>query len=174
MEYISLLSNVFSSGAGAFAGGLAAYFFAVRKDKQREKADYLNLLLLIYSDLDTLHSLFKKIPDDQIKEIDGEKVVIFDMPLPDFSITPQQIQTFLEVSPDKQMIFGLLGMKQFLTAHARRIELNGVNILPLVWVRQQEKQLNQMILSVSIQWEQETNSEFPFYEITLKETSQTK
>gem|GEM_PF-2559777 len=174
MDCVTLLSNMFSSGAGAFAGGLAAYYWSCKRDKQREKADYLNLLLLIYSDLDSLQSLFAKIPDDHIKEVDGEKAVIFDLPFPDFSLTTQQMQTFLEVSPDKQMTFGLIGMKQFLDAHARRIEVDGVNILPLDWIHQQEKQLRQMILSIRVQWEQETNSEFPFYEITLNETSQTK
>jgi len=174
MDCVTLLSNAFCSGAGAFAGGLAAYYFAVRKDKQRQIADYLNLLLLIYSELDSLHSLFKNIPDSYIKEIDGEKVVAFDMPFPEFSLSSQQMLTLLDVSPDKQMVFGLIGMKHFLETHAQRVMTDGVNVLSLNWIRQQEKQLSQILLSLRVQYEQETNSEFPFYEITLNELSQKK
>lgn len=174
MDCVTLLSNMFSSGAGAFAGGLAAYLMTCRRDKQKQTAEYLNLLLIIYSDLDSIHHLFANIPENYIKEIDGEKVVVLDMLFPELHITSQQIQIFLDVAPDKQMIFGLIGMQHFLETHARRIECDGVNILPVGLVEKMKKQLEIMLLSARVQYEQETKSDFPFYEITLNELSQKK
>ena len=169
MDYFTLLSNMFSSGAGAFAGGFAAYLWACRRDKQKRTSEYLNFLLLLYSDLDTIFHLFRNIPDTLIKEIDGQKVVVLDMSFPSLHFSPQHLLTFLEVSPDKQMIFGLIAFQHFLDNHSQRVATDGVNILPLVWIRQQTKQLEQMLLSARLQYEQETKSDFPFYEITLNE-----
>ena len=174
MDFITLLSNAFCSDSGAFAGGLAAYYWACKRDKQSQTADYLSLLLLIYSDLDAIHDLFVDIPENHIKEIDGEKVVVLDMPFPKVNLTSQQLQTFLNVSPDKQMSLGLITMQHFLNAHAQRIKTDGVNILPLDLAQKMEWQLKGMLLSARVQYEQETNSEFPFYEITLDESSQKK
>ena len=174
MDCLTLLSNMFSSGAGAFAGGLAAYYFSIRKDKQKQTAEYLNLLLLIYSDLDSIYHLFANIPENYIKEINGEKVVALDLPFPELHLTSRQILTFLNVSPDKQLTFGLIGLMHFLDTHAQRVITDGVNILSLDWIRQQEKQLSQILFSIRVQYEQETISEFPFYEITLNELLQKK
>lgn len=174
MDFVSLFSTAFCSGAGAFAGGLVAYFFAVRKDNQKRTADYLNLLLLIYSELDSLHSVFATIPADHLKVIDDEKVVVFDLPFPSFNLDSQQLLTLLDVAPDKQMSFGLIGMKHFLQVHSQRVDSNGFNILPLALVNQMEKQLAGMLLSVRVQFEQESNSEFPFYELPPSTSSQTK
>ena len=57
MDYLALLSNAFSAGAGAFAGALAAYFLACRQDKRRAVANYLTLLLIIYEHLDATYKL---------------------------------------------------------------------------------------------------------------------
>ena len=174
MDCLTLLSNMFSSGAGAFAGGLAAYLWSCRRDKQKQTAEYLSSLLLLYSDLDSIYHLFANIPETYIKEIDGEKVVALDMPFPELHFNPQQFQIFLNVAPDKQMIFGLIGLQHFLESHAHRIERDGVNILPMDLVKKMEWQLNGMLLSARVQYEQETNSEFPFYEITLTTSSPQK
>ena len=174
MDFVTLLSNAFCSGAGALVGGLAAYYWACRRDNQRKTSDYLSLLLMIYSDLDAIYSIFAKIPQEYIKDIDGQKVVAFDIPFPSLNLSPQQLQILLEVSPDKQMSLGLIAMQHFLTNHAQRIASDGVNVLTLDLVKQMEKQLKFMLASARNQYEQETNGEFPFYEVTLKETSQKK
>ena len=174
MDCVTLLSNMFSSGAGAFAGGLAAYLWSCRRDKQKQTAEYLNLLLLIYSDLDSIYHLFANIPETYIKEIDGEKVAVLDMPFPTLHLTSQQIQIFLDVAPDKQMIFGLIGLQHFLETHAQRIERDGVNSLPVTLIQSMQKHLEVMLLSARVQYEQETKSDFPFYEITLNESSPPK
>ncbi len=174
MDCVALLSNMFSSSAGAFAGGLAAYFWSCRRDKQKQTAEYLNLLLIIFSDLDSIYHLFANIPETYLKEIDGKKVVALDVPFPELHITPQQIQNFLDVAPDKQMIFGLIGLQHFLESHARRIEHDGVNYLPVDLIQTMKKQLEIMLLSARVQYEQETKTDFPFYEITLNLSSRTK
>ena len=174
MDWLTLFSNMFSSGAGAFAGGLAAYLWSCKLDKKKRTAEYLNLLLLIYSDLDSFYHLFDHIPENQIKEIDGEKVVVFDLPFPALHLTPNQFQVFLDVAPDKQMIFGLIGLKHFLETHAQRIDRDGVNILPLALLQKMVNHLKGMLLSARVQYEQETKSDFPFYEITLTTSSQPK
>ncbi|MBQ9487859.1 MAG: hypothetical protein IJU91_08705 [Selenomonadaceae bacterium] len=161
MDCLTLLSNAFSAGAGAFAGALAAYFLACRQDKRRAIADYVTLLLLIYEHLDAVYKLLSNIPTDSVKEVNGEKVVVFTMPFPQFALTPQQLQTLMEVSPDKQMPAALIQFKNFLTVHSQRIAKDGVNLLPLEYVRLQERQLKFMLLSVRVQYEQQTNDAFP-------------
>ena len=161
MDYLALISNAFSAGAGAFAGALAAYFLACRQDKRRAIASYINLLLIIYEHLDAVYKLLSNIPPDSIKEIDGEKVVAFTTPFPQFALTSQQFQTLMEVSPDKQMPAALIQFNNFLKTHAQRVAKNGVNLLPLELIQRQEKQLKFMLLSVRVQYEQQTNNAFP-------------
>ena len=161
MDYLTLMSNTFSAGAGAFAGALAAYFLACHQDKRRAIADYLNLLLIVHEHLDAVYKIFTNIPPESIKEIDGEKMVIFTMPFPKFALTSQQFQTLMNVSQDKQMPAALIQFNNFLTVHAQRISKDGVNLLPLQLVQQQENQLKFMLLSVRVQYEQQTNDAFP-------------
>lgn len=161
MDCVALLSNAISAGAGAFFGALAAYFLACRRDKRRAIADYLVLLLIIHEHLDAVYKIFSDIPQDSIKEIDGEKVVVFTMPFPKFAFTPQQMQTLMEVAPDKQMPAALIQFNHFLTMHSQRILKDGINALPLELVRQQEKQLKFMLLSVRVQYEQQSKDVFP-------------
>ena len=161
MDCLTLLSNAFSSGAGAFAGALAAYFLACRRDKDRETSDYVALLLLIHEHLDAVYQLLRHIPSEAIKEINREKVVTFTMPLPEFAITPSQMQILMEVAPDKQMPSALIQFNHFLKMHSQRVAKDGVNIYSLAYVHQQVKQLKFMLLSVRVQYEQQTNAAFP-------------
>ena len=161
MEYLNLLANIFSSGAGAFAGGLAAYLWACRKDKQLKIENYLSLLLLINEQLDPLYKLFSDIPPEVIKEVDGEKSVVLDIPLPSLTLTAQQTQMLFEISPDKQMPSALIQMQNFLNAQAERLTVDGVIILPLEDVEHYAWQLKGMLLSVQVQYEQQTKSDFP-------------
>lgn len=40
MDYVALLSNAFSAGAGAFVGALAAYFLALRQENLQNLCQY--------------------------------------------------------------------------------------------------------------------------------------
>ena len=159
------LSSASAAGLGAFCGALGAYFLACRKEDARRKNDYLCLLLVIHEHLESLYTILADVPADSIKEIDGVKVVAFDMPLPDLDISSAQMQTLFELAPDKQMPSALIKVQHFLKAHSRRVAASGANVLPLEFVRQQARQLQFMLLSVRVQYEQATKAEFPLDEL---------
>lgn len=161
MDYVALLSNAFSAGAGAFAGALAAYFLALRQEKNWEISEYLSLLLLIHEHLDAVYKVIVEIPPKSIKEVNGEKVVALSMPFPEFSLTPNQMQMLMKVAPDKQMPAALIHFSNFLKTHSSKIAKDGVNILPLEYVNHQAWQLKFMLTSVRVQYEQQTNDAFP-------------
>jgi hypothetical protein len=118
-------------------------------------------LLLIYEHLDAVYKIVANIPPESVKEVEGEKVVQFTIPFPEFALTSNQMQTLMKVAPDKQMPSALIQFSNFLKMHSRRVAKDGVNILPLAYVKQQERQLKFMILSVRVQYEQQTNDVFP-------------
>lgn len=161
MDWMNLILAAISSGAGAFAGAFAAYLLACRKDEQHKINDYLTLLLMIHENLEPLYSLFSDIPPESVEEIDGEKIVAFDLPFPSLNFTPQQMQTLFEVSPDKDMPSALIHLQNFLNARSQRLKRDGVNILPLEEIRGYERQLKGMLLSVQVQYEQQAKSDFP-------------
>ena len=157
MDYVLLLSNAISAGAGA----LAAYFLACHQEKKREVANYLSLLLFIYDQLDAVYSILKNIPSELIKEIDGKKCVEFTMPLPKLVLTPQQMQTLIEVAPDKQMPSTLIHFSHFIDMQARRVAKYGVSLHEMKDIQLQARQLKFMLMSVCVQYEQQTNAAFP-------------
>ena len=161
MDFFTLLSNIISSGVGAFAGGLAAYYWACHRDEKLKIAEYLNLLLIIHEELSALYSLLSNIPPDKIEEIDGEKIVAFDLPFPKLNISSQQIQTLMEVAYDKDMPAALIQLQKFLSARTYRLSHDGVNILPVSEIEQYVWQLKGMLLSIRVQYEQETKNVFP-------------
>ena len=161
MDYVSLLSNAISAGAGAFAGALVAYFLACRKEKKRKVTSYLSLLLFIYDQLDAVYSILKNIPSELVKEIDGKKIVEFKMPLPKLALTPQQMQTLIEVAPDKQMPSTLIHFSHFIDMQARRVAKYGVSLHEMADIQLQARQLKFMLMSVRVQYEQQTNAAFP-------------
>ena len=128
MDCVTLISNALSAGAGAFAGALAAYFLACRQQNQYEINEYLSLLLMIYEQLDAVYKIFANIPPESVKEVDGEKIVEFAMPFPEFALTPQQMQTLMKIAPDKQMPSALIQFGNFLKMHSVRVSKGGVNI----------------------------------------------
>ena len=156
--------NAVAAGAGAFCGALGAYALACRKEKQRQNAEYLCLLLVVHAHLRAIYSTLTAVPDAAVKEIDGAQIVEFDLPLPDLPLSPSQMQTLMEVSPDKQMPSALIGLQHFLRAHSSRVTKSGANTLPLSLVKRQAKQLQFMLLSVRTQYEQGANDAFPLYE----------
>lgn len=155
------LLNALATGCGAFLGAVGAYYLACRKEKDRQKNEYLCLLLIVHEHLDSLCKLFADIPAESIREIDGQKVVLFDMPFPDLAISTEQMQTLMEVAPDKQMPAALIQLQHFLKSHSRRVSKSGSNTLPLALVQQQANQLQFMLLSVRVQYEQATSAVFP-------------
>ena len=161
MDSLILLSNAISSGAGAFFGAMAAYLLACRQENQHRIAVYLSSLLMIHEQIFPLYSLFSKIPPERVKEIEGEKSVIFDLPFPNFSLTPQQIQLLFELSPDKKMPSALMQMQNFLNVCAQRLVVDGANILPIEEIKEYERQLKSMLLSLEVQYEQQSKSDFP-------------
>lgn len=161
MDCVTLMSNALSAGAGAFAGALAAYFLACRQQNQHEISEYLSLLLMIHEQLDAIYKIFSDIPPESVKEVDGEKIVEFTMLFPNFALTPQQMQTLMKVAPDKQMPATLIQFQLFLKTHSQRVAKDGVNIFPLEYVNQQARQLKFMLMSVRVQYEQQTNAAFP-------------
>ena len=138
--FSTLIVGAFAAGFGAFAGAMTAYLLACRKEKLRQKQEYLGLL---------------------IGESAGEKIVTFDLPLPDFPLNTEQMLTLMEVATDKQMPSALIHLRHFLQSHSRRVERDGVNVLSLQWVQQQATQLKFMLLSVRVQYEQVSNDTFP-------------
>lgn len=161
MDYLNLLANIFSSGAGAFAGGLAAYLWACRKDKQIKTENYLSLLLMINEQLAPLYQLFSNVSPEIVKEVDGEKMVVFDIPLPSLNLTAQQTQMLFEISPDKKMPSALIQMQNFLNSQTARLTVDGVITLPLEEIKHYAWQLKGMLLSVQVQYEQQTKNDFP-------------
>lgn len=157
----TFLSSALAAGIGAFAGAMSAYFLSLHKEKDLKKKQYLCLLMLIHEQLDSLHSVFSNVPEELIRESDGGKVILFDLPLPEISITAEQMQLLFEVSPDKQMPSTLIQAQHFLKAHAHKVNLYGINYLSLEFVQQQVRQLEFMLLSVRTQYEQATNDAFP-------------
>lgn len=161
MDMLSLLSNALSAGSGAFAGALAAYFLACRKEREHARAEYLSLLLMIYEQIGSIYILLQDIPPQAVKEVEGKKFVVFDMPFPEFVLTPQQLQMLFKIAPDKQMPSALFQFQQFLKGKSRRIVKEGVTLTPLDDVQRQAEQLKFMRLSLRVQYEQETNDAFP-------------
>ena len=161
MDMLSLLSNAFSAGAGAFAGALAAYFLACRQERERERAEYLSLILITYEQLESVYNLMRDIPPESVKEVDGKKFAVFDMPFPDFVLTSQQLQTLFKVAPDKQMPSTLFHFQQFLKGQSRRTIKDGFSLMPLSDAQLYERQLKFMLTSLRVQYEQETNAAFP-------------
>lgn len=159
--FTNLLASALAAGFGAFAGAMTAYFLACRRDRLRQKQEYLCLLLVVHEHLESLYTLFADVPDEIISESDGKKIVTFDLPLPDLPISTEQTLTLMEVSPDKDMPASLIKLQHFLQSHSRRVAKDGLNVLPLSWIQQQAKQLKFMLLSVRVQYEQATNAAFP-------------
>lgn len=157
-----------AAGFGAFFGALGAYWLAYRQEKNRQKTEYLCLLMIIYEHLESLYTTFADIPEPAIKDSDGTKVVAFDMPLPDLDITAEQMQRLMELAPDKDMPSALIKVQHFLKAHSRRVEISGSNVLPLDFVHRQARQLQFMLLSVRTQYEQVANVAFPLGESSSK------
>ena len=159
--FTTFLVSATAAGFGAFAGAITAYFLALRKKRALRKEQYLCLLLLIHEQLEPLYLIFSDIPESLIKESDGVKLVTFDIPLPDFPLTSEQIQMLMEVSPDKQMPSTLIQVQHFLKSHSRKVSLHGSDTLSLEFILQQARQLEFMLLSVRTQYEQAANESFP-------------
>lgn len=145
-------------------GALGAYYLACRKEKARQNNEYLCLLLIVHEHLDSLYKLLSDIPAEAVQDLEGRQCVAFDMPLPDFEISPEQMQTLMEVAPDKQMPAALIQLQHFLKSHSCRVTTSGSNVLPLDLVQRQANQLRFMLLSVRVQYEQATGAAFPLDE----------
>lgn len=167
-SFFSWLTSAFSTGVGAFVGALGAYLLACRKENNRKKTEYLCLLLIVYDHLEALCTTFTDALDAGIKEINGERVVEFDLPLPELDITNEQIQTLMEVAPDKQMPSTLIHLQHFLKSNAKRVAKDGSQVLSLDSVNHYVHQLQFMLLSVRTQYEQAANGVFPLDESTRK------
>ena len=161
MDFLTLLSNAISAGAGAFFGALAAYVLACRQEKKRDISSYLSLLLFIYDQLDAVYTILKDIPPELVKEVDGRKTVEFTMPLPKFTMTAQQFQRLMEVAPDKQMPSALIQFSHFLDMQAQRVTKYGVSVHEMKDIQLQARQLKFMLMSVRVKYEQQTNAAFP-------------
>lgn len=167
--FTNWLLSALATGCGAFFGAIGAYYLAWRKDKERQKNEYLCLLLLVYAHLESLYKLLSALPADTIREADGVKVVEFDIPLPIFPISAEQMQTLMEVAPDKQMPAALIKLQHFLQSHSHRVSKSGAIVLPLAFVQRQVNQLRFMLLSVRVQYEQTANAvAFPLDESAHK------
>lgn len=162
---LSLITNALSAAFGASCGALAAYRLMCRKEDERRKNEYLALLLLVYEHLESLYTTFSDASELSVKEGDGQKVVVFDLPLPELPISPEQMQSLMQLAPDKQMPSTLIKVQHFLNSHARRVESSGANVLTLEFVKHQVEQLRFMLLSVRTQYEQTANDAFPLDEI---------
>ena len=158
---LNWLLNALATGCGAFFGAAGAYYLACRKEKARQKNEYLCLLLIVHEHLYSLHKVLSEISAEFIQEIEGQKVVTFDMPLPDLAISTEQMQTLMEVAPDKQMPSALIQLQHFLKSHSRRVSKSGSNVMSLDSVQQKVNQLQIMLLSVRVQYEQATCAAFP-------------
>lgn len=162
--FTNWLASASAAGFGAFFGALGAYFLACRKEDARRKAEYHCLLLLTYERLELLHEGLTNFTNADIVEVDGVKSVVFDTSLPSLEITPEQMQTLFEVSPDKQMPSTLIHVQNFIQSHNQSIIKSGSEQLPLEFVQQQVRQLQFMLLSVRTQYEQSTKETFPLDE----------
>ena len=159
--FTNWLASASAAGIGAFFGALGAYALACRKDDARRKAEYHCLLLLVYERLELLHIRLADFVEANVTELDGEKFVVFDTPLPDLEINSEQMQTLFEISPDCQMPSTLIRVQSFLTAHHQRMAKYGSDPLSLEFVQQRARQLQFMLLSVRTQYEQSANDAFP-------------
>jgi len=166
MDCVTFIANALSAGFGACAGAMVAYVFADNSDKKRKREKYLTLLLYIHENLAVLYEFFLNIPENQIKEIDGQKVVAFDIPLPELSITPEQMTDIFEVSHDKDMPASLTHLQQFLKSNSRRTSSDGFSILTVDYIQQCLSQLKGMLISVRVQYRQETNDDIPLADVT--------
>ena len=98
-----LINNAVSAGFGAFAGAWVAWLMSARAEKQRNREKYVSLPIILHDDLETIYNLFSEIPDDCVKEIEGNKLIEFDMPLPEFSLSKEQIYQIAALAPDKDI-----------------------------------------------------------------------
>ena len=117
--------------------------------------------VFIYDQLDAVYKIFKDIPLEIVKEVDGRKTVEFTMPLPKFTMTAQQFQRLMEVAPDKQMPSALIQFSHFLDMQAQRVTKYGVSVHEMKDIQLQARQLKFMLMSVRVQYEQQTNAAFP-------------
>ena len=166
--FTTLIVSALSAGCGACLGALVAFKLSCLKEEKLQKREYLCLLLIVYEELKTLYNLLAAVPAEAVKEIDGVKAVELDMPLPSFGISPTQMQTLMELAPDKQMPAALIKLQHFLKTNALRVSKSGINILEFDFVQQQLKQLEFMLLSVRTQYEQTTGDAFPLDETARK------
>ena len=154
--FMTLIVSALSAGCGACLGAIVAFKLSCRKEEKLQRREYLCLLLIVHEELENLYTLLADVPAEAVKEIDGAKVVELDMPLPNFGISPTQMQTLMELAPDKQMPSTLIKLQHFLKANALRVSKSGKTFLPLEFVQQQLKQLESMLLSVRTQYKQTT------------------
>lgn len=162
---LSLITSALSAAFGASCGALAAYRLMCRKEDERRKDEYLALLLLVYEHLESLYTTFSDAAELSVKEVDSAKVVVFDLPLPELPLSPEQMQSLMQLAPDKQMPSTLIKVQHFLNTHARRVKSSGANFLTLEFVENQVEQLRFMLLSVRTQYEQASNAAFPLDEL---------
>ena len=156
-----LINNAVSAGFGAFAGAWVAWLMSARAEKQRNREKYVSLLIILHDDLETIYNLFSEIPKDCVKEIEGNKLIEFDMPLPEFNLSKEQMYQIAMLSPDKDIPITVNAMQKFLFSHNARIAKDGKNILSLQFLEAACKELAGEILSVEVQYKQETGEEFP-------------
>ena len=159
--FTNWLASASAAGIGAFCGALGAYALACRKDDARRKAEYHCLLLFVYERLELLRIGLTDFAEANVIELDGEKFVVFDTPLPELGITSEQMQTLFKVAPDSQMPSTLIHVQGFLNAHHQRMTKYGSDPLSLEFVQQRVQQLQFMILSVRTQYEQSAKDAFP-------------
>ena len=162
--FTSWLASASAAGFGAFFGALGAYWLACRKEDARRKAQYHCLLLLVYERLELLYKGLTAFTDADVVESASVKTVTLDTPFPSLGITSEQMQTLFEVSPDKQMPSTLLHVENFVKSHQQRFDKQGYDVLPVEFITHQARQLQLMLLSVRVQFEQSANVTFPLYE----------
>ncbi|MBQ7630795.1 MAG: hypothetical protein IJS81_11395 [Selenomonadaceae bacterium] len=90
-----------------------------------------------------------------------KEFVEFTMPLPNLEITSHQMQRLIEVSPDKQMPSTLFHLKSFIDTQRWRVIKFGKSFHEMEDIRQYSRQLKFMLMSVRVQYEQQTNADFP-------------
>ena len=90
-----------------------------------------------------------------------KEVAEFTMPLPNLEITSHQMKRLIEVSPDKQMPSTLFHLKSFIDTQRWRVIKCGKSFHELEDIRQYSRQLKFMLMSVRVQYEQQTNADFP-------------
>ena len=157
----NLINNAVSAGFGAFAGAWGAWLMSARAEKQRNREKYANLLIILHDDLETIYNRISKASSDCVKEVEGNKFVEFDMPFPEFSLSKEQIYQIAALAPDKDIPVTLLKMQKFLFSHNSRIAKDGKNMLSLQFLQAACEELAGELLSVEVQYKQETGEEFP-------------